>query len=112
MSEMRRRLNRRGFPRGGLRANLPDMTRTALPILLFLAACAPWPDVGGPTRGGGSEWPTLLPLDDVIAGGTVPAASEGDANRLAARAAALRNRAAVLRSDASDMEALRARLAR
>lgn len=79
-------------------------------LLLCLSACAPWPDVGGPTRAGG-DWPTLLPLDAVIERGTVPEATDRDADSLAARAAALRNRAAILRSDPSDMEALRARLA-
>jgi len=85
------------------------MTR-ALPLILCLAACAPWPDVGGPTRGSGTGWPKLLPMEQVTEISDVPPASDAEARRLAARAASLRTRAAILRSDPSDMEALRERL--
>jgi hypothetical protein len=88
------------------------MTRLLPLLALALAACAPWPDVGGPTRGGNDTWPTLQPIDRLIEPGRAPAASDEDAALLASRAAALRNRAAILRSDPTDMEALRARLAR
>ena len=84
--------------------------KRALPALFVLAACAPWPEVGGPTRGGGTGWPQLLPMERVTEVSNVPPASDAEANRLAARAAALRRRAAILRSDPSDMEALRERL--
>ena len=88
--------------------------RYTVPICLLLTACGSWPDAGGPplTRDD-RPWPALLPLDDVL--GAVPVADDPDADRLAARAANLRARAAILRRDASDidaMEALRARLAR
>lgn len=81
-----------------------------LPFLLFLTACGSWPDVGGPTLSRDASWPTLQPLSELIAEGAVTPASNDDAARLAARAAALRARAEVLRSDASDMESLRRRL--
>jgi hypothetical protein len=54
----------------------------------------------------------LLPLDQVLATGLVTEADDRDATALSRRAAALRARAAILRSDSSDLDALRARLAR
>ena len=81
--------------------------------LLLLTACADWPDAGGPAMPrSAKDWPVLLPLDDLIGTGRVATASESDAEALRARAAALRARAAILRGNASDMEALRARLNR
>ena len=78
-----------------------------------LTACADWPDAGGPPMPrSAKDWPVLLPLDDLIETGEVETASETETNDLRARAAALRNRAAILRGSASDMEALRARLPR
>ena len=56
--------------------------------------------------------PLLLPLDDLIETGRVETATERENDSLLARAAALRNRAAILRGNASDMDALRARLPR
>ena len=92
------------------------MRRLLIIICLLLSACGDWPDAGGPALERSSrEWPTLLPLSDVIAGGTVNEAADNDATQLAARAAGLRNRARILRANASDadaMEALRARLRR
>lgn len=92
------------------------MRLICLSLCLTLAACADWPDAGGPTMDRrSSDWPTLLPLSGLVAGGTVQTASDEDAARLAARAAALRNRARILRANAGDadaMEALRARLLR
>lgn len=88
------------------------MMRVLLLVLLTLAACAPWPDVGGPTRAGNDDWPVLRPIDSLIEPGVAPSTTNANAGRLASRAAALRNRAAILRSDPSDMEVLRARLAR
>lgn len=79
-------------------------------LLAGLAACAPWPEVGGPTRGGGDGWPSLLPMERVSEVSEAPPATDAEAQRLAARAAALRGRATILRSDPSDMEALRERL--
>lgn len=81
--------------------------------LLGLTACGNWPDAGGPPMARSSQdWPELLPLDALLESGAVPTASERDAAALRNRASALRSRAAVLRSDSSDLDALRARLAR
>ena len=90
------------------------MTRLALISCLVMAACSDWPDAGGPTlERRSSDWPALLPLSQLIETGTVSAAEDDEAERLAARAAALRAKAQILRSNAGDadaMEALRARL--
>ena len=87
-----------------------------LSLCLTLTACADWPDAGGPTMDRrSSDWPTLQPLSELVVGGTVQTAEDADAARLAARAAALQNRARILRANAADadaMEALRARLRR
>lgn len=86
----------------------------ALIICLALTACGDWPDAGGPAmERRSSDWPNLLPLSELLETGTVQQAEDADAERLAARAAALQNRARILRSNARDadaMEALRARL--
>ncbi len=87
--------------------------RYAALTCLLLSACGGWPDAGGPpiTRDA-RPWPALLPLEQVL--DAAPIADDPDSDRLAARAANLRARAAILRRDASDvdaMEALRARLA-
>ncbi len=58
------------------------------------------------------DWPELLPLDQLLETGTVAEARPDDAEALRRRAAGLRNRAAILRGNATDMEALRSRLAR
>lgn len=85
-------------------------------VLFFFAltACGDWPDAGGPPlERRSTNWPELLPLSDVIETGAIQPAETDDATDLAARAAALRNRAAILRSNAADadaMEALRNRL--
>lgn len=85
-------------------------------LTLGLTACAEWPDAGGPTMSRRSnDWPTLLPLSQILESGTIEAAEDEDAARLSARAEALRNRARILRANAGDidaMEALRARLRR
>lgn len=82
--------------------------------LCLLSACGDWPDAGGPPlERQSTDWPDLLPISTLMTGGTVPIAEEDEARALAARAAALRARARILRSDASDidaMEALRARM--
>ena len=71
------------------------MRPTALICLIVLSACAEWPDAGGPPMARSSEdWPVLLPLDRVVESGTLPAATDDDANRLRNRADALRRRAA------------------
>ena len=81
---------------------------------LGLAGCTEWPDAGGdPLTGRQGPFPELLPINDILGSG--PVADGQDADRLAARAARLRSRAAILRRSArnqSEMEALRARLAR
>lgn len=88
----------------------------ALPLLILLAACGPWPDVPGPTaQSRDDSWPALMPLSDVIGAPADGEAGEAEADRLVARADALRRRAALLRMPADDsdaFEALRARLAR
>lgn len=86
-----------------------------LAATLALAACADWPDTGAPpaTRAG-AAWPTLLPIDALVADQPPARVLEAPGRTLAARAAALRARAALLRRDVSteaEMEALRARLA-
>ena len=79
----------------------------------MLPACGSWPDAGGPSpAGAGTDWPGLMPLDQVLAEGTVEPAEDADAEALSRRAAALRARAEILRGNPSDMDALRARLAR
>jgi len=89
------------------------MKRLAMIALLALGACGEWPDAGEPTAAGASgDWPELLPLDQVLAGGTIAAAEDAEASALSRRAVALRARARVMRSDTSDIDALRARLAR
>lgn len=89
------------------------MRMTALISLFFLTACGDWPDAGGPPMArSAQDWPTLLPLEDLLATGQVETAQDDEANDLLARAAALRNRAAILRSNSSDLDALRARLRR
>ena len=81
--------------------------------LVLLTACADWPDAGGPPMPrSAKDWPVLLPLDDLIETGRIETATERENDNLLARAAALRNRAAILRGNASDMDALRARLPR
>ena len=60
-----------------------------------------------------SDWPELLPIAQLIETGRVEPAEDEDAERLAARARGLQSRAAILRSNAGDpdaMEALRSRL--
>jgi hypothetical protein len=92
------------------------MIRTpTFPLLFCLAACGAWPDLPEPVgqRDGGS-WPELLPLSELVAPAPDGAVGETDAARLAARAAALQERASLLRApvdDADDFEALRARIA-
>lgn len=89
------------------------MRRLAFVTFICLTGCGPWPDIRGPeTNGAAKGWPTLLPLDQVLATGLVTEADDRDATALSRRAAALRARAAILRSDSSDLDALRARLAR
>ncbi len=89
------------------------MYKLAIPYFLLIAACAEWPDAGGPPMSRSAEdWPALLPLDGLLETGNVPAASEDDADALRNRANALRARAGILRSDASNMDDLRARLRR
>ncbi len=112
---------------------LPMRRGLTLLCFLYLTACGTWPDAGGPSAARGSQdWPELLPLDALLETGQIPTAPTDQnaslaerADALRARAAALRarsatvsssrsttlsNRATVLRSDASDLDALRARL--
>ena len=89
------------------------MTRIALLCLCF-AGCSDWPDASTalPLRGSG-DWPSLVPVAELY--DTVPEARASEAGNIAARAAALRARAAILRRSADnqdEMEALRNRLRR
>ncbi len=89
------------------------MRRIAFLCLIGLAACSDWPDAGGPPMSrSADDWPVLLPLDGLVETGNVPEAANDDAAALRNRASALRGRAAILRGDATDMDDLRARLAR
>lgn len=92
------------------------MRRIFVIICLTVSACGEWPDLGAPMLEQSSrDWPTLLPLSEVISGGSFAVAQDSDAERLANRAAALRARARIMRSNAGDidaMEALRSRLGR
>ena len=89
------------------------MRLIALLSLISLTACGSWPDAGGPPMSRSSDdWPALLPLDGLVETGSVPEATDDDATALLNRASALRGRAAILRGDATDMDDLRARLAR
>ena len=88
--------------------------RFVIPFCIALVtACGEWPDAGGPPMArSAQDWPELLPLDDLIETGRIEPASTTESEVLRARAAALRNRAAILRGDTSDLEALRNRLNR
>ena len=88
--------------------------RAVLLFCLFaVTACGDWPDAGGPPMArSAKDWPTLLPLDALLESGTVPSAPDEEASSLLRRAAALRNRASILRSDSGDLDDLRARLQR
>ena len=89
------------------------MRRASILVLLCLAACGSWPDAGGPPMArAAQDWPELLPLGALLDSGALPEAEDRDAEALAARAAGLRARAAILRGNASDLDALRARLPR
>lgn len=91
----------------------PAMRWIAPFVALSLAACAPWPDLGeAEPRGPARDWPALLPLETVLTGTAPALADEATGNDLADRAAALRARAAILRGDASDLDALRAAVPR
>lgn len=92
--------------------------RLAILVCLALPACGDWPESDGtlPNRGG---WPDLMPVSQILHGDlqfatTVGEASAEEAELLSRRADRLRQRARVLRADASSdaaMEALRARMA-
>lgn len=85
-------------------------------LAVVLSACGPWPQVAdAPARNDTGAWPELLPLDDVTSVSTSSGSAQSEAQQLSARAAALRNRARVMRTSVPDldaMDALRARLAR
>jgi hypothetical protein len=86
-----------------------------LTLTAALSACSPWPQVDAPAKDDTGAWPVLLPMSELkgLSGGQSTA--QGEAQRLAARAAALQARAQLMRTsvpDADAMDALRARLAR
>ncbi|WP_413718300.1 hypothetical protein [Silicimonas sp. MF1-12-2] len=83
-------------------------------ICFALAACGDWPDLPDPVRQSASgAWPALVPVAELLPDPEAEAQGEEDALQLAARAEALRRRAAVLRTpvgDMDDFDALRARI--
>ncbi|NNL74514.1 MAG: hypothetical protein HKP29_14220 [Silicimonas sp.] len=85
-------------------------------VAFGLAGCGDWPDLPDTPGSRSGGWPRLAPLSDLERGlGAPTAASDEDAARLAARAEALRRRAAVLRTPVPDQDAfdaLRARVGR
>ena len=92
------------------------MRLTALILVLMTAACGDWPDLPESATSRASDWPTLMPFDELIGTPSNRAGSAPeDADGLARRAAALQARAALMRvriSDQADFARLRARLAR
>ena len=91
------------------------MGRTAH-VLAFigLAACADWPDVPAPDGAEAARgWPALLPISELLTRAGPDAGPDEQTEDLAARAEALRRRAALLRTPVADddaFEALRSRL--
>ena len=92
--------------------------RIVLPLvtLALLAGCVDWPDVDTPKPSqDGALWPELQP-SSALPGDSTDGEAEALANTsLQGRAAALRRRAAIMRSSVEDQaafEQLRARLAR
>lgn len=90
--------------------------RSDLSLLFCLAACGASPDVPESAgRGQNGAWPELMPLSELVAPEAAGTTGEADALRLAGRAAALRQRAALLRRPVDgdgDLEALRALIGR
>ncbi|MEM8802877.1 MAG: hypothetical protein AAGF55_10120 [Pseudomonadota bacterium] len=88
--------------------------RSVVLLCCFLVGCGTWPDAGGPPlERRSANWPELLPLSDVLQTGAVPPVESEEATALSERAASLRNRAAILRvnvPNADAMEAMRNRL--
>lgn len=96
-------------PRGAL---LP-MAAAAATVLALLAGCARFPEVDRfPPATGGAAAPALLPLDDLLSQAAVASAggTQAAGEALAARAARLKARAALMRGPVLD-PATRARLA-
>lgn len=74
--------------------------RLALVAIAFLAACTQFPELDSRTTRAPSNapYPNLAPIDELLAGLPAPERGERIAQGLAGRAAALRARAARLRS--------------
>ncbi|RBI82808.1 hypothetical protein DRV85_18130 [Rhodosalinus halophilus] len=71
----------------------------ALSALLLLAACAAYPELPGLDPGtGDAAYPPLLPFEEIFAEAPPETLAAEDAERLLARGAALRARAAALRA--------------
>jgi hypothetical protein len=71
----------------------------ALSALLLLAACAEYPELPGLAPGtGDAAYPSLLPFEAILGDAPPEALAAEDAERLLARGAALRARAAALRA--------------
>lgn len=95
-----------------------SLTAAALAGLVALSGCGEFPDPGGPgsQTARAAPWPTLAPVQELLA--TVPGdaeAADAASRALMARAANLRARAAVLRRtglEEADRDALAAAIAR
>jgi hypothetical protein len=92
----------------------PDPHRSSFLLMLALsaglAACATIPEIGPFPAATSGPPPALLPLDDLLAQAAVPGRAEPVSGALAARAARLRARAALMRGPVHD-PATRDRLA-
>lgn len=91
------------------------LTLLTLTLSVTLSGCGPWPQVDAPERADTGAWPALLPIEDISSVSRASASPPADAQRLSARAAALRARARLMRQSVPDqdaMDAMRARLAR
>jgi hypothetical protein len=89
----------------GMRNSRHYMTFAALPLLAAVA-CTPLPDVP-PLPDNGAPPPMLAPLDSLMAGIPSPRATDAASNALAARAARLQARAALMRGPVLDPETRR-----
>ena len=76
-----------------------------LPLVLAVA-CTPLPDIP-PMNNSAGPPPVLVPLDELMASIGAPRATEAASNALAARAARLQARAALMRGPVLDPETRR-----
>ncbi|MEO9825664.1 MAG: hypothetical protein ABJF50_14710 [Paracoccaceae bacterium] len=84
-------------------------------LLLAMSACGPWPQVDAPQHAEPGAWPALLPMEEIAPLSRNDGTAQAEGQRLSNRAAALRNRARLMRQSVPDqdaMDAMRSRLAR